>query len=85
MKGFLHWLAMLPRQAAMLLIRGYQRFTRPLFPPSCRFTPTCSSYALTSVERYGSSEVAGWLSSASAAAIPGTRVVMIPFRRDGYE
>lgn len=42
-----------PRRAGMLLIRFYQRFISPAFPPSCRFTPTCSSYALTSVERYG--------------------------------
>jgi len=35
------------------LIRVYQIMVSPLFPPSCRFTPTCSAYAITSVERYG--------------------------------
>lgn len=34
-------------------IRGYRRFVSPLFPPSCRYTPTCSAYTLTAVERYG--------------------------------
>lgn len=51
---------LIPRQLVMLLIRGYQRFVSPAFPPSCRFTPTCSAYALTSVERYGLFK-GGWL------------------------
>lgn len=50
----------LPRRLAILMIRAYQRFVSPLFPPSCRFTPTCSAYALTSIERYGLSR-GGWL------------------------
>ncbi|MGH7522740.1 MAG: membrane protein insertion efficiency factor YidD [Gemmatimonadales bacterium] len=41
------------RRALALLIRGYQRFISPLFPPSCRFTPSCSQYALEAVERHG--------------------------------
>ena len=35
------------------LIRGYRILISPLFPPSCRFNPTCSQYALTAVERFG--------------------------------
>ena len=35
------------------LLRGYQYFISPLFPPSCRFTPTCSQYAVEAVQRYG--------------------------------
>lgn len=49
-----------PRRIVMLLIRGYQVLISPLFPASCRFTPTCSAYALTSVERYGVFK-GGWL------------------------
>ncbi len=45
----LHW----PRQAAVALIRGYQRFLSPALPPSCRFTPSCSQYTLEAVQRYG--------------------------------
>lgn len=35
------------------LIHGYRRFISPLFPPSCRFQPTCSQYALEALERFG--------------------------------
>jgi len=35
------------------LIRGYQRFISPALPPACRFTPSCSAYAVTALERYG--------------------------------
>ncbi|MBV5260701.1 membrane protein insertion efficiency factor YidD [Synechococcus moorigangaii CMS01] len=34
-------------------IHGYRRWISPLFPPSCRFQPTCSQYALEAVERFG--------------------------------
>ena len=35
------------------LIRGYRHLISPLFPPTCRFQPTCSQYALDAVERFG--------------------------------
>ena len=35
------------------LIRGYQYFISPLVPPSCRFEPTCSHYAMTALKRHG--------------------------------
>ena len=35
------------------LIRFYQRYISPAFPPRCRFIPTCSKYALEAVEKYG--------------------------------
>ena len=35
------------------LIRGYQKFISPLFPSVCRFQPTCSSYAIEAIERFG--------------------------------
>ena len=34
-------------------IRFYQRFISPLTPPSCRFTPTCSQYALEALRKHG--------------------------------
>ncbi|ASP16616.1 membrane protein insertion efficiency factor YidD [Neisseria sp. 23W00296] len=36
-----------------LLIRFYQYCISPLVPPRCRYTPTCSQYALEAVRRYG--------------------------------
>ncbi len=34
-------------------LRGYKRFISPMLLPSCRYTPTCSEYAMEAVERYG--------------------------------
>ncbi len=41
-------------------IRFYQRALSPLTGPSCRFTPTCSEFAVGAVERYGALS-GGWL------------------------
>lgn len=40
-------------RAVLALIRFYQRFISPAFPPSCRFTPSCSQYMYEAVQRYG--------------------------------
>lgn len=50
----------LPRAAATAPIRMYQKLASPLLPPSCRFRPTCSTYAITSIERHGLLR-GGWL------------------------
>jgi putative membrane protein insertion efficiency factor len=34
-------------------IRFYRQFLSPLFPPACRFTPTCSAYALEAIAEHG--------------------------------
>ncbi|MFP3205976.1 MAG: membrane protein insertion efficiency factor YidD, partial [Hydrogenobaculum sp.] len=34
-------------------IRFWQIFISPLYPSSCRFYPTCSHYAILSIEKYG--------------------------------
>jgi putative membrane protein insertion efficiency factor len=34
-------------------IRFYRRFLSPLKPPTCRFTPTCSAYALDAIAEHG--------------------------------
>jgi putative membrane protein insertion efficiency factor len=35
------------------LIKVYQKILSPMFPPSCRFYPTCSEYAVESISKYG--------------------------------
>lgn len=37
----------------MFGIKAYQAGLSPLLPASCRFTPTCSDYALQALERHG--------------------------------
>ncbi len=38
---------------AIWLIRAYQLVVSPMRPPTCRFYPSCSAYALTAIERFG--------------------------------
>lgn len=40
---------------ALLLgtLKGYKRWISPLLPPSCRYVPTCSEYAMEAVEVHG--------------------------------
>ncbi len=53
-------MSVLVRNALISLVRLYRALISPILPPSCRFTPTCSSYAITSLERYGVLK-GGWL------------------------
>ena len=41
------------RYLAALLIRIYQLCVSPLLGPACRFYPSCSQYALESIQRFG--------------------------------
>lgn len=40
-------------RAIVTLIKGYRLFISPLLPPACRFTPTCSQYAIEAFTKYG--------------------------------
>ena len=40
-------------RVAIFFLRLYKRAISPLLPPSCRFTPTCSEYAVDAIARYG--------------------------------
>lgn len=42
------------RRILISFLRIYKRFLSPLFPPSCRFTPTCSEYAIDAINKHGS-------------------------------
>ena len=37
----------------ILLVRGWQVGPSAVLPPSCRFQPSCSAYAITALDRYG--------------------------------
>ena len=41
-------------------IRFYQRAISPLLPPACRYTPTCSEYAIQAIEAFGATK-GSWL------------------------
>ena len=41
------------KRVMLALIRFYRKRISPLYPPCCRFVPTCSQYALEAVEKYG--------------------------------
>ena len=63
--------------AALAILRWYKRSVSPLLPPACRYTPTCSEYAMEAIERHG-------LLQGSYLA---TRRVLSchPFSRGGYD
>ena len=61
----------------LFLIRCYRRFISPLFPPCCRFYPTCSTYAMQAIEKYGAAK-GGWLAL--------KRIIRChPFKDGGYD
>ena len=42
----------LSRRTILKLIKAYQFFLSPLFPPACRFHPTCSDYAIEALQTF---------------------------------
>jgi len=59
------------------LLKGYKWAVSPMFPPACRYTPTCSEYAMEAVERYG--VLRGGLKAA------GRILRCHPFAKGGYD
>jgi len=47
---------------ALWILRAYKRWFSPAFPPSCRYVPTCSEYAMEAVERFGVLR-GGWMAA----------------------
>jgi len=45
----------------LFFIRFYRKYISPMKPPTCRFAPTCSHYALEAIDEYGAVK-GGWLS-----------------------
>lgn len=48
------------RTIALGFIHFYQKWISPLKPPTCRFVPTCSTYAYEAIDQYGFVR-GGWL------------------------
>jgi putative membrane protein insertion efficiency factor len=59
------------------LLRAYKWAVSPIFPPACRYVPTCSEYAMEAVERYGA--VRGGLMALRRL------VCCHPFAQGGYD
>jgi uncharacterized protein len=59
------------------LLRGYKWAISPMFPPACRYVPTCSEYAMEAVERYGAVR-GGWMALMRLLRCH-------PFARGGYD
>ena len=58
-------------------IRFYRRAISPLFPPRCRYIPTCSEYALEAVEKYG---------AVKGSFLAAKRILRCnPFHKGGYD
>lgn len=65
------------RRILLAMVRFYQNYISPLKGPTCRYTPTCSSYALEAIERYGAAR-GSWLAT--------KRVLRChPFHPGGYD
>lgn len=43
----------IPSLVLVGMVRFYQRFISPLTPPTCKYYPSCSSYAVTALRRHG--------------------------------
>lgn len=52
----------LPRDVLLALLRFYRAGISPILPPSCRFEPSCSEYALIAIERFGAAR-GSWLAA----------------------
>ena len=61
----------------LFLICFYRAAISPLFPPSCRYVPTCSAYAMEAIEKYGAWR-GGWMAV--------KRILRChPFHKGGYD
>jgi hypothetical protein len=46
-------LALLPRNACVVVLRAYRAVISPLYGNVCRYHPSCSRYALEAIQQYG--------------------------------
>jgi putative membrane protein insertion efficiency factor len=43
----------LPSRLMVALLRGYRQWISPMMAPHCRFSPSCSAYAIEAIATYG--------------------------------
>lgn len=48
-----HWCARLPQRVLIGVVQGYRLLLSPWLGSGCRFTPSCSAYALEALQRHG--------------------------------
>lgn len=66
-----------PKKTILGMIRFYKREISSVLPPSCRFVPTCSEYAMQAVEKYG---------AAKGSYLAMRRIMRChPFHEGGYD
>lgn len=53
LKDFYKKSMLLITQCLLVPIYFYQKAISPMLPPSCRFTPTCSQYAVEAIRKHG--------------------------------
>lgn len=64
-------------RALLAALRFYKARISPTLPPACRYSPTCSEYAIEAIERYG---------AVRGSVIAARRVLSCnPFTRGGYD
>jgi putative membrane protein insertion efficiency factor len=61
----------------VMLVRGYQVAISPMLPPACRYTPTCSQYAIDALRQHGAMK-GSWLALRRLGRCH-------PFRPGGYD
>ena len=53
MRRALEFVWLFPRNICVLILRGYRAAISPLYGDVCRYYPSCSSYAMQSIQHYG--------------------------------
>jgi putative membrane protein insertion efficiency factor len=53
MKSVVGFLFLLPRNSAVVILRGYRALISPLYGDVCRYYPSCSHYALQAIQQRG--------------------------------
>jgi len=65
------------QKLALCSLRGYKWAISPMFPPACRYVPTCSEYAMDAVAHHG---------VARGSVMAAWRLLRChPFARGGYD